>query len=119
LAYIDSLENELQESQELNFIRWPVMNIKVQKNPVVWGNYAAEVQNVRRFISERLLWMDNIIGYTYNPNGIAETSMDFSQPFQIYNLSGQPLSGDLTTLPRGFYIVKQGKNAKKIQKRYK
>jgi hypothetical protein len=115
--FIDKHEKYLQESQELNFTRWPVMNEQVQQNPVVWGSYAAEVQNVRRFISERLLWIDNKLGYTYTPTGIAEAIPDSKLPCQIYNMSGQPCTEDLRHLPRGIYIVKQGRNTKKIQVR--
>ena len=115
--FINQQEENLQESQRLNFMRWPVMNELVQKNPVVWGSYAAEVQNVRRFISERLLWMDRIIGYTYNPSGITDFSLDTSQSYQIYNLSGLPYTGDLINLPKGIYIVKQGRSSRKVQVR--
>ena len=115
--FINRHEENLQESQKLNFMRWPVMNELVQKNPVVWGGYAAEVQNVRRFVSERLLWMDKKIGYTYNPNGIADSQADKSQPILIFNLSGQPCTGSLQSLPPGIYIVKQGRNVRKIQSR--
>jgi hypothetical protein len=59
IAYLDSLETVIQQSQRLNFMRWDIMNTYVQQNPVLWGSYEAEVQNVRRFISERFQWMDN------------------------------------------------------------
>ena len=70
LDFINLHAENLQQSQQLNFMRWPVTNELVQQNPVLWGSYDAEVENVRRFVSERLLWMDNKIGYTYQPNGI-------------------------------------------------
>lgn len=58
IAYLDSLETVIQQSQRLNFMRWDIMNTYVQQNPVLWGSYEAEVQNVRRFIAERFQWMD-------------------------------------------------------------
>ena len=55
------------------------MNQKAHQNPKIWGSYAAEVQNVRRFIQERIEWMDSRIGYTYVPSGIR--SIDNGQFF--------------------------------------
>ena len=115
--FINQQEENLQKSQKLNFMRWPIMNELVHENPVVWGSYTAEVQNVRRYISKRLLWMDNKLGYTYKPNGIADIITDTVQPYQLYDLSGRSYTGDVLRLPRGIYIVKQGSNTRKIQVR--
>ena len=117
LDFIDKQVDNLQESQELNFMRWPMMNELVHENPQVWGGYAAEVENVRRFITERLTWMDNKLGYTYNPSGIIEATVDFAEPYQIYDLLGRSYTGSVQRLPQGLYIVKQGNNSKKIQVR--
>lgn len=114
VEFIDQLEESLQASQKLNFTRWPMMNELVHENPVVWGDYTKEVQNVRRFISERLQWMDNKIGYTYNPAGITEARLDFTRPYQIFNLSGRSCHGDIRQLPPGLYIVKQGNYTQKM-----
>ena len=114
LDFIDKQVKNLQESQELNFMRWPMMNELVHENPIVWGDYTAEVQNVRRFISERLLWMDNKLGYTDASTDIMESKIDFAQPYQIFDLSGQCYSNDMKSLPRGIYIVRQNNNTRKI-----
>lgn len=63
IAYIDAQEDMLQESQELNFTRWPIMNQYVHQNPKIWGSYKKEVQNVRNYFKQRLTWMDNKIGF--------------------------------------------------------
>ena len=117
VGFINQQEEYLEESQKLNFMRWPIMESLVHQNPVAWGSYAAEVQNVRRFISERLLWMDNKLGYTYEPNGIRETAPDLTRAHQIFDLSGRSYTDDLHRLPRGIYIVKQGSETRKIQVR--
>jgi hypothetical protein len=117
IAYIDSLEESLQQSQQLNFTRWPIMNTLVHQNPLVAGSYEAEVDNVRRYLSERLLWMDKKLGYTYIQDGIASAKVDFAQPYQVYNLAGQPCTTTLERLPAGIYIVRQGQRAVKITKR--
>ncbi len=64
IAYLDSLETLLQQAQTYNFTRWDIMNAIVHQNPVAWGSYAAEVQNVRSYIAERFQWMDNKLGNT-------------------------------------------------------
>ena len=114
LDFINKQEENLQESQKLNFMRWPIMNELVHENPKVWGSYAAEVENVRRFIAERLLWMDKKLGYTYDPSAITEISLDFAEPYQIFDLSGKLYSGDIQHLPRGIYIVRQKNNTRKV-----
>lgn len=121
VAFVDSMEEELQHSQQLNFLRWPIMNRIVHQNPRIWGSYAAEVGNVRDFISKRIEWMDNRLGYTYVPQSISTVSdfdpddIDFSHPYRVYSLSGQTLGADLNALLSGFYIIRQGPLVKKIQ----
>ena len=121
VAFVDSMEEELLLSQELNFLRWPIMKKIVHQNPRIWGSYAAEVENVRDFIRKRVEWMDNRLGYTYVPESISIISdsdpddIDFSRPYSVYSLSGQTLGTDLNALPTGIYIVRQGPLVKKIQ----
>ena len=67
VAFIDSLEDEIMQSQELNFIRWPIMNERVHMNPIVWGSYEAEVGNVRDYVVDRISWMDNRLGAVIDP----------------------------------------------------
>ena len=62
-AYIDEQEEMLQQSQELNFIRWPIMNEYVHQNPYIWGSYENEVQNVRQYLSDRIRWMDQKLDF--------------------------------------------------------
>ena len=116
IAYIDSLEESMQQSQKLNFTRWPIMNELVHQNYACAGSYEAEVDVVRWFVRERLLWMDNKFGYTYIDNGIAATKVDSNRPYQVYNMAGQPCSTNLQNLPTGIYIIRQGQNSAKIRK---
>ena len=121
VAFVDSMEQEIMQSQEINFIRWPIMNEIVHENPRIWGSYAAEVENVRNFISKRIDWMDKKLGYTYVPESISTITdsdtddIDVSSPYRVYSLSGQPLGADLQTLPTGIYILRQGHLVKKVQ----
>jgi hypothetical protein len=63
LGVVDSCAQLLEISQDLNFKRWPIMNQLVHQNPVVHGSFAAEVENVKKFVSERIDWMDKKLSY--------------------------------------------------------
>ena len=114
VAFIDSLEQELDLSQQLNFIRWPIMNTYVHQNPTLWGSYQAEVQNVRRFMRERIAWMDRKLGYTYVPNSIADVHIDYNLPYEVYNLQGRACGSRLEGLATGIYVVRQGRAVRKV-----
>lgn len=62
-AYVDEQAALLDRSQRLNFIRWPIMNKRVHQNPKIWGSYKAEVDNVRRFLTNRIQWLDRKLGF--------------------------------------------------------
>ena len=100
--YIDAWEQTLSQSQELNFLRWPIMNQYVHQNPCLWGSYQAEVQNVRRYMKERIAWMDNKLGYVYVPSGIDMVSSEKENRLMIYDLSGRPVN--TSNLKAGLYI---------------
>lgn len=112
VSYIDKWEADLYHSQQLNFMRWPILNSKVHMNPRSWGSYGAEVENVRRFMKERLKWMDNRLGYTYD--NMDEVIIDMSLPYDIFTLSGLLCGHSLDGLHPGAYIVRQGQMRKKI-----
>ena len=114
VAWIDEMEAELQQSQRLNFMRWDVMNRLVHQNVKLWGSYTAEVQNVRRFMKERLAWMDKKLQYTYVPNAIVELDVDLSLPYQVFSLSGLYCGHRLDGLRPGVYVVRQGQSARKM-----
>ena len=115
-SYIDTWEQTLSQSQALNFTRWPIMNQYVHQNPKLWGSYEAEVQNVRRYIKERIAWMDNKLGYDFQPSAIPETISSADAPVQIYNLQGIYCGSSLDTLPTGVYVVRHGDTVKKVRK---
>ena len=61
LAYVDSMARELDASQRLNFIRWPILNQTVHQNVSALGSYKAEVDVIRNYIPSRLAWIDDIL----------------------------------------------------------
>jgi hypothetical protein len=87
VTWIDNMETDLDQSQRLNFLRWPMMNQYVHQNPKLWGSYQAEVENVRRFMKERLVWMDKRLGYDYQA-AIATVTVDLARAYQVFTLSG-------------------------------
>ena len=101
--YIDQMEQTLQQSQQLNFQRWPIMNQKVHQNPRTWGSYAAEVQNVRRYMKERIAWMDQKLNYF--SSSISPSRMTPQQPSTVYTLDGRSCGTNLENLPAGIYII--------------
>ena len=114
VAYIDSLESVLQQSQKLNFIRWPMMNQLVHQNFKIWGSYEAEVENVRNYMKERIGWMDRKLNYTYNPTGIIDMCVDTSKPYQVFTLSGRNCGDNINSQRPGIYILRQGMAVKKV-----
>ena len=114
LASIDRWAADLEQSQRLNFLRWPILSQRVHQNPRALGSFQAEVDVVRTFMKERLVWMDKKLGYTYKPSGISELRVDRSQPYQVYSLSGQPCGNNLENLSPGIYVVRQGTATQKI-----
>ena len=59
--YVDETAALLDESQQLNFMRWPILNQKVHQNPKAYGSYEAEVDNVKNYITGRLERFDYLI----------------------------------------------------------
>ena len=60
-AYVDETAALLDESQQLNFIRWPILNQRVHQNPKTYGSYTGEVSNVKNYISRRLTRFDELL----------------------------------------------------------
>ena len=58
---VDEMEDMLQESQELNFKRWKILNEKVHENYQALGSYTAEVETVRNYITKRLESLESLI----------------------------------------------------------
>lgn len=58
-AYCDSVAALLNEAQQRNFTKWPIMGQPVWPNPTpVPTSYAGEVQELKNFMDARWAWMD-------------------------------------------------------------
>jgi len=128
---VDDYAEVLEASQQLNFARWPIMNEYVHQNPMIYGSYEGEVQNVKNYISNRILYIDRMLAYvpgTVN-NPLTNTSdvhfwtkentlylagLSDNVQVEILDLTGrriltQVASGSLTVnLNKGIYIVRTG-----------
>ena len=69
LDYINEQAQMLEQSQRLNFTRWKIMYQYVHQNPRIHGSYEAEVNNVRNYMSNRIAWMDNKLGFDVSTLG--------------------------------------------------
>ena len=72
---IDDYALLINQSQALNFIRWPILDKRVHLNPVALYCYEAEVDNVKRYISERIDWLDNKLGYIPDGNTFIQANL--------------------------------------------
>ena len=114
ISFIDRWEVDLQQSQRLNFLRWPILNQRVHQNPRALGSFQAEVEVLRTFMKERLLWVDRKLGYTYKPNAISELPVDKDKPYQVFSLSGLFCGSSQESLSPGIYLIRQGSATQKI-----
>jgi len=56
---IDSYATYLEEAQIRNFQRWNILDSYVWPNNFIGGSYAAEINYLKNWLSNRLTWMDN------------------------------------------------------------
>lgn len=118
-AFVDSVAQALDASQHLNFLRWPILSQRVHQNPVALGSYAAEVDRLKQFLTMRVSWMDNKLGYTWHPfnnTDANETIIPDEQGYRIYDMHGRMIyEGDeLPSLPQGIYIIQHHNQTEKI-----
>lgn len=57
-TYIDQQAALLNQAQQNNFQRWPIMNEYVWPVPVIPGSYQGEVDHVKSWLTQRIAWMD-------------------------------------------------------------
>lgn len=62
LGLVDSLAASADASQELNFIRWPILNQRVHQNFQALGSYEKEVEFMKQYVEARFDWMDKKAG---------------------------------------------------------
>lgn len=63
VAYIDSVENAIKASADLNFKRWNILKQQVHMNAYALGSYEDEVDMVRKCVRDRVAWFDQKLAY--------------------------------------------------------
>jgi hypothetical protein len=88
-TYIDTTKNILNESQQRNFIQWPILGAYVFPNPQyqLHTNYTNEVNDLKNWITNRVTWMDGAITGHCITSDIKESNFDnyisvYPNPFQ-------------------------------------
>lgn len=113
IEYVDSLATALDASQRLNFMRWPIMNEWIHQNPVLWGSYEAEVDNVKKYLRQRFADLDRLMKYDPSYSGVADVATDDEDtPAEYYNLQGIKVSRPQAG---GIYICRRGLKTEKIR----
>ena len=63
------------QSQALNYTRWDILNTTTQQQYTTRGSYKAEVDFIYEYLSDRIFWMDNMVGLE-EPIGIHNAQAD-------------------------------------------
>jgi hypothetical protein len=86
LEYVDSLVIVLDDAQERNFVRWPVLGEYVWPNFYVGNTYEQEVTWLKNWITQRLDWLDNylpsVVTAVDEENTVAANTSVYPNPFQ-------------------------------------
>jgi len=118
---IDSLATHLEGAQQRNFERWQILGVQIWPNDFVGATYPSEISELKRWLRNRLWWMDghientsqDITGFNSSifslyPNPVFDdlnleiftnNSIEFS--FLLYNSSGKKVLDWNVTPPAG------------------
>lgn len=131
--FIDDKAAEIDASQRLNFLRWPIMNEWVHQNPVLSGSYAGEVNRVKTYLKNRFDDLDVITHYDPTISGAYSIEIAYDTFLRLtisgnrvsafdgslieaYSLDGRKVStaAEEITLAPGIYIIRSGSRVAKI-----
>ncbi len=62
-SLIDSLNRNVTESQERNFTKWPILDKYVWPNNFVGGTFISEINYLKNWLSQRIIWLDGYFKY--------------------------------------------------------
>ncbi|MBL1281505.1 MAG: CotH kinase family protein [Fluviicola sp.] len=141
MARIDTLALFLNESQQRNFQRWPILGTYIWPNNFIGNTYAEEIAYLKQWITNRLTWLDaNMFGSCPNlgvdelktnqfavfPNPatnyieVSSNSAILNEEILIYNQLGKLVvqqkilkteTIDISHLEKGMYFYKIVDNA--------
>jgi hypothetical protein len=67
LGFVDSIATYIDEAQQRNFERWPILDVYVAYNAYVGGTYANEIAYLKTWTLDRLAWMDRTLEWVPTP----------------------------------------------------
>ncbi len=102
LSYVDETAELLEESQRLNFLRWPILSTYVHQNWQATGSWEKEVETVKDYIAARLDWIDAKLGF--EATGVKSVGTETLRDGAVYTPDGRRLEIGSQSLPRGVYI---------------
>lgn len=121
IAFIEAEEASIEESANLNFTRWKILNTQVHQNPMARGSFSREVQVIKDFVNKRVAWMDRKLHYSPRTSiNQPAYEIDYSLPYDIYSIAGQVIRKSATGriaeqgLTKGVYIIHQQGYVNKI-----
>jgi hypothetical protein len=82
MSYIDSVVTVLEEPQERNFTRWPILSEWVWPNNYVGNSYPNEINYLKNWITSRLAWLDTHIASLEVVTGLEDIEPE--RPISIY-----------------------------------
>ena len=66
INFIDEKFKLMNESINLNFMKWDILDKKVSFNPKIYNSYEEEINYVKDFLKNRINWLSNyILGTSY------------------------------------------------------
>ncbi len=112
-SLVDSYAAEINQSQALNFTRWPILSTYVHQNPQALGSFEAEVKVVKDYISRRFDKLDQLIGIVEvsEESGVEAITDNTLQSDEYFTLQGVKVE---TPQQGGIYIRRQGTAVSKV-----
>lgn len=105
MNYIDSMALYLDDAQQRNYVKWPVLGIYLWPNNFVGNTYEEEIQYLKDWTTQRLEWMDANMFGSCPDLSVSEHSTSVLQVYpnpaaqmiQI-KVSAEPASGSIVIL---------------------
>ena len=115
LAKIDEYAAQLDESQRLNFLRWPILNQSVQKDQAIFGSYEGELDNVRSYLTKRFTRLDSFFGLDESAaigTVMPDEAADGDATPMLFDFQGRRVDAD--NAAAGIYIRRCGDKVEKV-----
>ena len=128
----DQYAAEINQSQQLNFTRWNILNQRVHMNFRALGSYQAEVNAMKTFIRDRVVWMDKKLNYVpsrvdntispsiryWDENGtLFITGFEDNSIIRVFDISGRNITQRNAfnefsiQLKQGIYVIRISENS--------